>query len=92
MFENGWFQEDAGQLDAAQAAYTSVIATAKPGADDHDLIEAKFGMGDVERQRGNLSAALATYHEAETMAVRLANSDPGNAAWQLDLADSHESW
>jgi hypothetical protein len=31
MFDAGWFQEAAGQLDAAQAAYARVIAAAKPG-------------------------------------------------------------
>ena len=34
MFQNGWFQEQAGQLDAAQAAYARVIAAATPGTDD----------------------------------------------------------
>ena len=84
MFQNGWFQEQAGQLDAAQAAYARVIAAAKPGADDVDLVWAKFGMGDIEQQRGDLGAALATYHEAKTIADRLAKSDPGNAGWQRD--------
>jgi tetratricopeptide (TPR) repeat protein len=86
MLQNGWFQEDAGQLDAAQAAYARVIAAAKPGTDDHDLVWAKVGMGDIEQQRGDLGAALATYHEAETIADRLAKSDPGNAGWQRDLS------
>ena len=86
MFENGWFQQQAGRLDAAQAAYTRVIA--ERGADDHDLVWAKFGMGDIEHQRGDLGAALATYNEAETIAQRLAKSDPGNAGWQRDLSVS----
>jgi tetratricopeptide (TPR) repeat protein len=90
MFQNGWFQEEAGQLDAAQVAYSHVIAAAKPGTDDYDFIWAKFGMGDIAQQRGNLGAALATYHEAETVADRLAKSDPGNAGWQYDLGTSNE--
>ena len=90
MFQNGWFQEQAGQLDAAQAAYARVIAAAKPGTDDDDLVWAKFGMGDIEQQRGDLGAALATYHEAETIVDRLAKSDPGNAEWQHDLSVSYE--
>ena len=36
--------------------------------------------------RRNLGAALATYHEAQTIADQLAKSDPGNAVWQRDLA------
>ena len=89
MFQNGWFQEQAGQLDAARAAYARVIAAAKPGADDEALVWAKFGMGDIAQQRGNLGAAGATYHEAETIADRLAKSDPGNAGWQRDLSVSY---
>ena len=42
MFQNGWFQEQAGQLDAAQAAYARVIAAAKPGTDDEDLVWGKI--------------------------------------------------
>ena len=91
MFQNGWFQEQAGQLDAARAAYARVIAAAKPGADDEALVWAKFGMGDIAQQRGNLGAAGATYHEAETIADRLAKSDPGNAGWQRDLSVSYDN-
>ena len=89
MFENGWFQQQAGQLGAANAAYARVIAAAKPRTDDEDLVWAKFGMGDIAQQRGDLGAALATYHEAETIADELAKSDPGNAGWQRDLAVSY---
>jgi tetratricopeptide (TPR) repeat protein len=92
MFQNGWYQEQAGQLDAAQAAYARVIAAAKPGDDNEDLIWAKFGMADIEQQRGDLGAALATYHEAETIAERLAKSDPGNAGWQHDLLVSYSKF
>jgi predicted TPR repeat methyltransferase len=34
MLLNGWFQREAGQLEAAQAAYTRVIA--ERGADDEE--------------------------------------------------------
>jgi tetratricopeptide (TPR) repeat protein len=90
MLQNGWFQEQAGQLDAAHAAYARVILAAKPGADDKSLFWAKIGIGDIERQRGDLGAALATYREAKTIADRLAKSDPGNAGWQSDLAVSYD--
>ncbi len=91
MYQNGWFQEQAGQLDAAQAAYARVISTAKPGADDEYIAWTKFGMGDIERQRGNLGAALATYREAQTIIDRHAKSEPGNADWQRDLSFSYEN-
>jgi tetratricopeptide (TPR) repeat protein len=89
MFQNGWFQEQAGQLDAAQAAYARVIAAAKPDVDDEDLVVAKLGMGDIEQQRGDLGAALTTYHEAETIADRRAKSDPGDTLWQRRLSVSY---
>jgi tetratricopeptide (TPR) repeat protein len=88
MLQNGWFQEEAGQFDAAQAAYSRVIATAKPGTDDDALVWAKFGIGDIHRTRGDLGAALETYHEAEAIADRLAQSDSGNAIWRRDLSVS----
>jgi tetratricopeptide (TPR) repeat protein len=90
MVQNGWFEEQAGQLDVAQAAYARVIAAAKPGADDKNLVWAKFGIGGIELQRGDLGAALATYHEAMTITDRIAKSDPGNAYWQRELAVSYE--
>src|ERR1039457_3742120 len=90
MLQNGWFQQQAGQLDAAQAAYSRVIAAAKPGTDDEALLWAKFGMGDIQGERGDLGAALTTYREAQSAADRLAKSDPGNAGWQRDLSVSYE--
>jgi tetratricopeptide (TPR) repeat protein len=88
MYRNGWFQEQAGELDAAQAAYARVIATAKQGADEEALIWATFGMGHIEQQRGYLGSALETYRKAETIADRLSKSDPGNTDWQFDLGIS----
>jgi tetratricopeptide (TPR) repeat protein len=64
MFENGWFQQDAEQLDAAQAAYARVIAMAEPGTDDEALLWARFGTGDIQTQRGHLDVALVSYREA----------------------------
>jgi tetratricopeptide (TPR) repeat protein len=66
-----------------------VIATAKPGADDRAIYGAQLGMGDIQKQRGNLGRALATYRSAEALADRLAKSDPGNAGWQSDLSVSY---
>jgi tetratricopeptide (TPR) repeat protein len=89
MLKYGWFQEQAGQLDVAQAAYSRVIAEA-PRADDNNLLMwAKFGIGDIAAERSDLAASLATYQEAEAIADRLAKSDPGNADWQHDLAASY---
>ena len=90
MLQNGAFQQDAGQLDAAQAAYVRVMAIAAPGTDDDDILWAKFGIGDIQQQRNNLAEALGSYRNAESDADRLAKSNPGNAIWQRDLSVSFE--
>jgi tetratricopeptide (TPR) repeat protein len=90
MLLNGLFQEQAGQLDDARAAYARVIAAAKPGADDSELVLAKFGMADIAQQRGDLGSALAAYYEAQSIADRLAQSDPGNVFWQGELSIGNE--
>jgi tetratricopeptide (TPR) repeat protein len=86
MYWNGWYQQDAGRLDAAQAAYAQVIAAAGSGNDDEALLGAQLGTGDIQDQRGNLGIALATYQGAKDLADRLATSDPDNALWQRELA------
>jgi tetratricopeptide (TPR) repeat protein len=55
MFQNGWFQQDAGNLDAAQSAYARVIASAKPGNDDHTLLLAQLLTGDIKARRAILA-------------------------------------
>jgi tetratricopeptide (TPR) repeat protein len=47
-------------------------------------------IGDVQAAQGDLAAALHSYREDLAIADRLAKSDPGNAAWQRDLAVSYE--
>lgn len=89
MYWNGWYQQDAGRLDAAQAAFAQVIAAAKPGSDDEALLGAQLGTGDIQDQRGKLVVALATYQGAKDLADRLAMSDPSNALWQRELALSY---
>jgi len=89
MYLNGWYQEEAGGLDAAQAAFAHVIAAAKPGADDDALFGSKVGMGDIQQQRGDLSAALVSYQAAELIAGGLVKSNPGDAGWQRALSVSY---
>jgi tetratricopeptide (TPR) repeat protein len=90
MLQNGSFQQQAGQLDAAQDAYARVIAMTKPGHDDEALTWAQLGAGDIQGERGYLGAALALYHGAEASANRLTKSDPDNADWQRDLSVVYE--
>jgi tetratricopeptide (TPR) repeat protein len=90
MLQNGWFQELADEHEAAQAAFSRVIAAAKPGTDDDPLLWARLGTGNIQRQRGDLSAALASYQTSLAIADRRAQIDPGNASWQRDLWVSYE--
>jgi hypothetical protein len=46
------------------------------------------GLGNIQIQRGNLTAALASYQASLAIRQRLAEADPGNAQWQRDLAVS----
>jgi tetratricopeptide (TPR) repeat protein len=88
MFQNGWYQQNAGQLEAAQAAYTSVVALAKPvtSANANWIVWALLGTGDIQAQRGSLPAALVSYRDAQNLAEQLVKSDPGYGGWQRDLS------
>ena len=88
LFNHGWFQQQAGNLDEAERAYRRVLALAKVGADTW-LYWARLGLGDIQVERGDLGVAKATYREAAAMADRLAKADPGNAGWQRDLSVSY---
>ena len=90
MLLNGLFQQQAGHLDDARAAFARVVATAKPGTDDGELVMAKFGIADIAQQRDDLGAALATNYEARSIAERLAQADPGNVIWQGEIGFGDE--
>ena len=87
----GWYQLQAGQLDAAQSAFAHVVALARPDRDDAFLISAQLGAGAIEQQHGDLTAAFATYQSCQTIAERLAKSKPGIDDWQRKLGNSYVS-
>jgi tetratricopeptide (TPR) repeat protein len=76
MFQNGWFQLQAGQLDAAETAYRRVIAVGRPGKDDENIYWARVGIGHIRVARGDLSGAKSDYQSAGEAADRLARADP----------------
>ncbi|MCE5237717.1 hypothetical protein LLH23_04415, partial [bacterium] len=53
-----------------------------------DLSVSHNKLGDVRVAQGDLSGALEEYEADLAIAQRLAAADPGNAAWQRDLAVS----
>ncbi|MCB1511437.1 MAG: TIR domain-containing protein, partial [Hyphomicrobiaceae bacterium] len=90
LFQHGWFQQQAGNLASAEAAYRKVIAHGKPGKHDVRLYWATLGLGDIQVARGDLGGAKATYEAARAIAERLAKADPNNAGRQRDLSVSYE--
>ena len=46
-------------------------------------------VGNVQVAQGDLAGALKSYRDSLAIAERLAQSDPGNAGWQRDLAISY---
>jgi tetratricopeptide (TPR) repeat protein len=47
-------------------------------------------IGDVQREQGDLAAALTSYQASLAISERLAQADPGNARWQRDLSLSYD--
>jgi tetratricopeptide (TPR) repeat protein len=89
LFRNGWFQQEAGQFDLAEATYRKVIMSVQ-ASNSEWVLWAHFGKGDIERERGHLDDALATYREGRAIAENRAKSDPANLGWQYDLGISNE--
>jgi tetratricopeptide (TPR) repeat protein len=90
LFQAGWFQQEAGKLEAAESAYRRILAIGKSGTDDRRLYWSRLGLGDIQVARGDLTTALETFRDASNLADRLAKADPGNAGWQRDLSVSYE--
>ena len=90
MYWYGSFEQDAGDLSQAETAYRRVVALGRPGRDDWALYWSGLGLGDVQVQHGDLTAARSTYDQAAATADRLAKADPGNAGWQRDLSVSYD--
>jgi tetratricopeptide (TPR) repeat protein len=90
LLQHGWFQMDAGNLQAAEDAYHRLISVASGTELGHEAYWARLGLGDILVARGDLSSAKASYIDAQKIADRLAKSDPGNAGWQRGLSVSYE--
>jgi tetratricopeptide (TPR) repeat protein len=85
----GWLDNDAGALEASERAFRRVLALTVKTPDGRDGYWARLGLADIRAARGDLSAAMAEYRQAQAIADRLALVHPGNAGWQRDLAISH---
>jgi tetratricopeptide (TPR) repeat protein/pimeloyl-ACP methyl ester carboxylesterase len=85
----GWIQLERGYLQEAEASFRRILLAAKTDDQAYYAFWARSGLGDIRKARGDLGIAKADYREAGALAERLAQSDPGNAGWQRDLAVSH---
>jgi tetratricopeptide (TPR) repeat protein len=89
MFRNGWFQQQAGRIEAAEASYNGAIRSSKVRNSEW-VLWAQIGKGDVERERGRLAEALAAYREAGAIAQSLAAAEPGDPDLQYIVGISDE--
>jgi tetratricopeptide (TPR) repeat protein len=92
LLRNAWFQEHAGQLDAAQAGYAAIVSQAKTSKDDHEAFWAQIGLGNLQQRRQDLAAALQTYQTAQGIAERMArDGSVGAGEQQESLAAAYTS-
>jgi tetratricopeptide (TPR) repeat protein len=90
MMWHAQMENEAGNLAEAERAYSAVSRLGVKGKDDHELLWASLGIGDIRAARGELAGALKAYQNAEGDGEGLAKADPANAGWQRDLSASYE--
>ena len=71
--QSNWLEDAArarheNRLDDAYRAYTEAVPVLRDSHDRLGLIRALKGLGQIERDRGNVVAALANYEEATGLA------------------------
>ena len=86
----GFLQWSAGALAEAETAYRRALTLGRPGQHDHGLYWSRIGLGDLLRDRGDLSGAMGEYADARAAAERLSAADPKDVNWQRDLSVSFD--
>ena len=80
-------------LDAVGEKAMGYFAAVPASALSHDEVrrrsQAIYQIGEVSRQRGDLKAASARFKESLDLIAAVAQRDPENPQWQVDLAASH---
>jgi tetratricopeptide (TPR) repeat protein len=84
----GRLHVQAGSLNDAESAFVQARAAAERAVNERDVMVTHNQLGDVQRDRGELSVAQASYERSMIIARRLAAQTPGNATWQRDLSVS----
>jgi LuxR family transcriptional regulator, maltose regulon positive regulatory protein len=70
-------------VEQAEPAFTEVLAEGRATAEPHPLLSACLYLGEVQRARGRLGAALATYQEGLELAAQ------GGQPSTFHAADAH---
>jgi LuxR family maltose regulon positive regulatory protein len=73
----------AGRVEQAEPAFTEVLAEGRATAEPHPLLSACLYLGEVQRARGRLGAALATYQEGLELVAQ------GRQPSTFHAADTH---
>ena len=84
-----WLELERGDVPKADTHFQQVLKLATSSNRERYIEWAKIGAGDVLVAQGNLPEALKAYRDGLAIRDRLAQSDPGNAGWQRDLAVSY---
>jgi tetratricopeptide (TPR) repeat protein len=86
---NGWYQLEAGNRDAAQAAFERVVGTARSSNSDQ-VFWAQNGLGDTRMQQSDLPGALEKYRDGLAIAENFVHSNPDSSDWQRNLSTSFQ--
>jgi tetratricopeptide (TPR) repeat protein/predicted Ser/Thr protein kinase len=88
--------ETAGRLELleavggqAMAYFSSVPAASLTGEELSQRVQALYQIGAVHLQQDDFTAARAAFDQSLEAARQLAARDPGNADWQVRLANAH---
>ena len=84
-----WSRALRGETAQLAEVAAEVLQLAREAADGPAEGDAQALLGRVWEAQGQLAAAQAAFGEYLTISRRLAEQDPGNAGWQMDLAVAH---
>jgi tetratricopeptide (TPR) repeat protein len=84
----GYLLIERGRLNDARVRLTRVLSRAA-GSETFYRFWALTGLGDIRVEQGNLPDALKSFRDGLSVREGLAQSDPSNAGWQVDLVVSY---
>ena len=85
----GWIELERGDIDEAERHFLRLLMLMKTNEVAPGRYWATLGLGDIQKQRGNLLAALKSYRDALAIVERLVMFAPGDTGHRRDLSVSH---